>query len=97
MITAKKTEEVRQALEEHFKKTDHCTGIFAYNDRRAIQVLGILEEMGIRIPDQAGVIGFDNTYICEYLYPRLSSIAQPIEEMAALTVQRLIHRLDHPG
>ena len=41
-------------------------------------------------------IGFDNTYICEYLYPRLSSIAQPIEEMAALTVQRLIHRLDHP-
>jgi len=55
-----------------------------------------LEEMGIRIPEQAGVIGFDNTYICEYLYPRLSSIAQPIEEMAALTVQRLIHRLDHP-
>ena len=52
--------------------------------------------MGIRIPEQAGVIGFDNTYICEYLYPRLSSIAQPIEEMAALTVQRLIHRLDHP-
>ena len=88
--------EIRQALEEHFKKTDHCTGIFTYNDRRAIQALGILEEMGIRIPEQAGVIGFDNTYICEYLYPRLSSIAQPIEEMAALTVQRLIHRLDHP-
>ena len=96
VITTKKTEEIRQALEEHFKKTDHCTGIFTYNDRRAIQALGILEEMGIRIPEQAGVIGFDNTYICEYLYPRLSSIAQPIEEMAALTVQRLIHRLDHP-
>ena len=29
--------EIRQALEEHFKKTDHCTGIFTYNDRRAIQ------------------------------------------------------------
>ena len=42
VITTKKTEEIRQALEEHFKKTDHCTGIFAYNDRRAIQALGIL-------------------------------------------------------
>ena len=59
VITTKKTEEIRQALEEHFKKTDHCTGIFTYNDRRAIQALGILEEMGIRIPEQAGVIGFD--------------------------------------
>ena len=63
VITTKKTEEIRQALEEHFKKTDHCTGIFTYNDRRAIQALGILEEMGIRIPEQAGVIGFDNTCI----------------------------------
>ena len=56
VITTKKTEEIRQALEEHFKKTDHCTGIFTYNDRRAIQALGILEEMGIRIPEQAGVL-----------------------------------------
>lgn len=95
VITTKKTEEIRQALEEHFKKTDHCTGIFTYNDRRAIQALGILE----RWESNSGAGGrywFCNTYICEYLYPRLSSIAQPIEEMAALTVQRLIHRLDHP-
>ncbi|MEI3189599.1 MAG: hypothetical protein V8S38_08040 [Lachnospiraceae bacterium] len=54
VITTKKTEEFRQALEEHFKKTDHCTGIFAYNDRRAIQALGILEEMGIRIHGAGG-------------------------------------------
>ena len=96
IISSKDSQVIEAALKEHFAKTTGKTGIFAYNDRRAIQVLGILEEMGIRIPEQAGVIGFDNTYICEYLYPRLSSIAQPIEEMAALTVQRLIHRLDHP-
>ena len=96
VVTTKKTEEVRTAFEEHFRKTDRSTGIFAYNDRRAIQASGILQQMGIRISEQAGIIGFDNTYICEYLYPRLSSIAQPIEEMAALTVQRILYRLEHP-
>ena len=96
VITSKKTEEVRAAFEQHFQKTKKCTGIFAYNDRRAIQALGILGQMGIRVPQQAGIVGFDNTHICEYLYPKLSSIAQPIEEMAALTVQRLLDRIEHP-
>lgn len=96
VITAKDTEQVRDALERHFSKHQGPTGIFAYNDRRAVQVLGLLEQMRIRIPEEAGVVGFDNIYMCEYLYPKLSSIAQPNQKMAELAVTRLLERLEHP-
>ena len=96
IITTKETVKVREALEAHFRKAEEPTGIFAYNDRRAVQALGILQQMGIRIPEDAGVVGFDNTYMCEYLYPHLTSIAQPNQKMAEMAVERLLKRLDHP-
>lgn len=97
VITSKDDKVVKKAMEEHFGKRPGRTGIFAYNDRRAVQMMGILQQMGIRIPRQAGVVGFDNIYMCEYLYPRLSSVSQPNEEMATLAMQRLLYRIDHPG
>lgn len=96
IITSKNSEEIRAALEVHFGGRAGRTGIFAYNDRRAIQMLGILQQMGIRVPEQAGLVGFDNTYMCEIMYPRLSSVSQPNEEMAAIAVRRLLYRIDHP-
>ena len=60
-------------------------------------MMGILQKMKIRIPEQAGIVGFDNIYLCEVLYPSLSSIAQPNETMASLAVQRLLYRMDHPN
>lgn len=96
IITSKDSEEIRAALEVHFGGKGGRTGIFAYNDRRAIQMLGILQQMGIRVPEEAGLVGFDNTYMCEIVYPRLSSVSQPNEEMASIAVRRLIDRIDHP-
>lgn len=97
IITSKDDEVVKKAVKEHFGRKPGRTGIFAYNDRRAVQMMGILQQMGILIPRQAGVVGFDNIYMCEYLYPRLSSVSQPNEEMATLAMRRLLYRIDHPG
>lgn len=96
VIPGKDSGEIQAALEAHFARWPGGTGIFAYNDRRAVQMLGILQRMGIRIPEQAGLVGFDDTYMCEFLYPKLSSVAQPIEEMGALAVQRILYKIDNP-
>ncbi len=96
IISSKKEEEIREALERYYSRSRKRTGIFAYNDRRAVQMLGILQRMGVEVPGQAGLVGFDNTYMCEFLYPRLSSVAQPNEEMAAIAVRRLIYKIGHP-
>lgn len=96
IITSKDSEEIKAALEVHFGGRSGRTGIFGYNDRRAIQMLGILQQMGIRVPEQAGLVGFDNTYMCEIMHPKLSSVSQPNEEMASIAVSRLLYKIEHP-
>ncbi len=95
VISTKVEKEVRAALEDYFSKKRERIGIFAYNDRRAVQMMGHLKRMGIQIPEEAGLVGFDNTYMCEFLYPRLSSVSQPNEEMATRAMQRLLYKIDY--
>lgn len=71
-------------------------GIFANNDLWALKTLRALRELKVPVPEEAGVIGFDDISIGRYFYPSLSSVSQPITEMADEAVSRLIHRIGHP-
>ncbi|MDE7218126.1 MAG: LacI family transcriptional regulator [Oscillospiraceae bacterium] len=70
--------------------------VFAGNDIYALQVLAALREFGFSVPEDVGVIGFDDTSMGRYLNPRLSSVSQPIERMAREAVSRLMHRMEAP-
>lgn len=73
------------------------TGVFANNDICALRVLRALRELNVPVPDRAGVAGFDDTFMSRYLNPSLTSVVQPIEEMARLAVARLLERIARPG
>ncbi len=96
VIRSKESAVIHRTLNDYFSRTRKRTGIFAYNDRRALQMLGLLQKLKIQIPERAGLVGFDNTYMCELLYPGLSSVSQPNEEMAVTAMRRLFHRIEHP-
>ncbi len=96
IINTKDSKTIEKELKIHFEQHPEGTGIFAYNDRRALQMMGILNGMGIEVPGRAGLVGFDNTYMCEYLYPPLSSVSQPNEAMAVKAVELLLHKIEHP-
>jgi len=66
----------------------HPTAIFASNDQMAIGVFQVAEELGIRIPDDLSVIGFDN--ITESKYMSLTTVDQFISEMGYVATQMLI-------
>lgn len=95
-IETKDSEELSRILKKHFENFPGKTGIFAYNDRRAVQIHGVLQKLGIEIPKQASLVGFDNTYICDFLYPSLTSVAQSNAEMAARAVRRLLEKINNP-
>lgn len=95
-IITKDSTAIEKELETHLKKYPGRTGIFAYNDRRALQFLGILQKMGVEVPGRAALVGFDNTYMCEYLYPTLSSVSQPNEAMAVKAFKLLLHKIEQP-
>ena len=89
--------QLQSALRVWLQDSDARAGIFAGNDIYALQVLAALRSLGVSIPAEVGVIGFDNTSTGRYINPRLSSVSQPIDLMAREAVSRLMYRIEHPG
>jgi LacI family transcriptional regulator len=65
------------------------TAIFAANDMSAMGVYRVAGELGLRIPDDLSVIGFDNIYESAYLKPPLTTIDQFIEKMGVMATEML--------
>lgn len=86
----------RRGLEAFLSQPGPRTGIFAHNDMCAMRVLRTLWDMGVRVPEDVGVVGFDDTSMGRYFRPSLSTISQPIAQMADEAVSRLFYRIDHP-
>ncbi len=89
--------QMKAALRTYLPFRKQRLGIFAGNDIYALRILSFLQELQFTVPAEAGVIGFDDTMMSRYLNPRLSSVSQPIERMAAEAVSRLLYRIEHPG
>lgn len=62
------------------------TAIFACNDLLAIGAIQAARERGIAVPRELSVVGFDNTILATIIDPPLTTVAQPIQEMGARTV-----------
>jgi LacI family transcriptional regulator len=71
------------------------TGVFAVNDSFGLSAIHAAQDLGVRIPDQLSIVGFDNTYLCTNVKPMLSSIAQPTEEIGRLGVELLLKRIEN--
>ncbi|MFI6787996.1 LacI family DNA-binding transcriptional regulator [Nonomuraea sp. NPDC050383] len=70
------------------------TAIFATNDGQAIGVYHAAHQLGLRIPDDLSVIGFDDMPSVRWAIPPLTTIRQPFTEMAAAATSMLL-RLAH--
>jgi LacI family transcriptional regulator len=69
------------------------TAIFASNDDMAAGVLHAAHEMGLEVPAQLSVAGYDDTPIARYVYPSLTTVRQPIRAMAQGAVECLIRSI----
>lgn len=60
------------------------TALVCGNDEMAAGALNTARESGIQIPEQLSIVGFDDVSLAYYLYPKLTTIRYPIENMAAM-------------
>ncbi len=73
---------------------DPPTAIFASNDMSAMGVYQAVAELGLRIPDDLSVVGFDNLHDAVYLNPPLTTVDQFISEMGRIAVDMLVQQLN---
>lgn len=69
------------------------TAIFAWSDDVAIRMMRALRAKGLRIPEDVAVIGFDSTALCDHTDPPLTSVRQPIYDMAVQAFNLLTKRI----
>ncbi|WP_307844519.1 LacI family DNA-binding transcriptional regulator [Actinospica acidithermotolerans] len=68
---------------------DRPTAVFAGNDLQALGVYRAARELGLRIPEDLSVVGFDDLPAARWVGPALTTVRQPLTEMAA-TAARIV-------
>jgi len=71
-------------------RADRPTAIFAGSDNQALGVLRAARERGLRIPEDLSVVGYDDLPVTEWLTPPLTTVHQPLTEMASTATQILL-------
>jgi LacI family transcriptional regulator, galactose operon repressor len=89
------TEGGYRAAQRLLEATTRPTAVFCFNDRMAMGVYHVAAELGLRIPHDLSVVGFDNQeLIADGLRPGLTTVALPHYEMGAWAVDALIARIE---
>ncbi|OJU39051.1 MAG: hypothetical protein BGN97_12925 [Microbacterium sp. 69-10] len=64
--------------------------VLAASDQIAIGMLAAFGERGIRVPDDIAIVSFDGTVVADFVWPRLTTAVQPLEQMADAAVRLLL-------
>ncbi|MEA2701076.1 MAG: hypothetical protein QOI66_5347 [Myxococcales bacterium] len=72
------------------------TAVVAMSDMVAIGLVSGFQEQGLRVPQDISIVGIDDLYLDALLCPAITSVRQPLPEIAAALISRLLHRLQDP-
>jgi len=70
------------------------TALFAYNDISAIGSVCAFQEVGLRVPDDISVVGFDDIQSAAYTSPPLTTVRQPLKKIGEIAAQTLLDRIE---
>jgi LacI family transcriptional regulator len=70
------------------------SAIFMWDDRLAVSAIKAIHEIGLRIPDDVAVVGYDDIEIAAYLYPPLTTVHQPSHQIGETAARILLNKLE---
>lgn len=70
------------------------TAIFASNDEMAVGAINAAQDMGLSVPEDVSIAGFDDSILASRIVPSLTTIRRPVREMARLAATKLIASID---
>ena len=74
----------------------NVTAVIAGNDTIALNIIRYAASIGLRVPEDLSVVGFDDVAWCEFMTPQLTSVRMPLDEMADEAVTMLLRRKENP-
>ncbi|MBR9728987.1 LacI family DNA-binding transcriptional regulator [Shewanella intestini] len=65
------------------------TAIFAANDEMAAAAISVAQSRGLNVPNDVAVVGFDDTQLATIVWPHITTVKQPIDDMAHVAISVL--------
>ncbi len=84
------TMEYHACLERMFQDNPEADGIFCCSDMIAAQAIQVCRKIGYDVPGRMKIVGFDDTVIASVTTPTITTIRQPIKEMARMAVDMIL-------
>ncbi|NAW94383.1 substrate-binding domain-containing protein [Vibrio sp. V42_P2S4T144] len=83
-----------QAFKKMAQRGALPSSIFVSNDMMAMGVINAANELGIKVPDDLSIIGYDDIHIAKFMSPSLTTIHQPKYRLGQAAVETLVRKLD---
>jgi LacI family transcriptional regulator len=83
-----------EALQRYSLTSGPRTAIVCSTDYFALEVMNALKKQNIKIPQDVGLMGFDNIDVLKYISPSLSTVEYAVEEMGERAVECLIEQIE---
>lgn len=89
-----KYEQGKDAAKELLDRKDYPSAIIAMNDDMAVGARDAALELGLRVPEDVSIAGFDNADIVHYITPRITTVDRPLQEMGYQAMQLLLDKIN---
>lgn len=86
--------EIQKAVDAVLKAPLSADAILFASNALAVQAVKYINSLDIKVPQELGLVGFDETEALDLFYAPLTFIRQPLEEMAAQALDILLNRID---
>jgi DNA-binding LacI/PurR family transcriptional regulator len=90
-FTEKTAREMARSL---ITRNKNLTAIFAGHDRIALEIFSVARQLGVRVPDDISLVGYDDLPLADTPSHSLTTMHQPIYEMGRESMRRILARMD---
>ncbi len=90
-------DKVRKQLRDRFLGSNPPTAIFAASSHLTVEALAFIRELGLRIPEDVSLIGFDNAALADFVTPKLTTVERNIYDIGVQAVETLLARIKAPN
>ena len=91
IVTAEDENDFSGFLKKHRSILQKSDGLFVHTDRFAIEAINSLPLLGLHIPDDLAIIGFDGQTYSKFVSPTLTTIQQPVEEIGQKALEIVLN------
>lgn len=88
-------EDGKETFKQLIKHSNEITAVFAASDEMAAGAIKVAHEMGIAIPSDISIIGYDNIFLGKVIWPTLTTTGQPLEKMGFEAMNLLVELMNH--